>query len=205
MRGAGVAVVAVFVLGACSNPRTIDVPQAGVIEKPTFATLPVDLADSPQLDALTPRDNAGLRPTSESADGTLLAEALAALAATDDPPTMLTRLSIYDDDVIIGYYQRGVTGLSVSASYRRGDDLYVGEPSFSEDPSYPLSAVDPKLPQRLLDAFARRFPDIAVVSVDIDVNDDFGLSWNLRLEDARGSFGNVFVDPDGTVIAVDVS
>ena len=206
MRGAVFAVVAVLALGACSDPRTIDVPAAGDIEMPTFATLPVDLADSPQLDALVPRDNAGLAPTSESADGTLLAEALAALAATDDPPTQLTRLSIYDDDVIIGYYQRGVTGLSVSASYRRGDDLYVGEPSFSEDPAFPLSAVDPDLPQRLVDAFALRFPDIAVVSVDMDVglSYEFGLCWYLRLEDARGSFGNVFVDPDGTVIAVDV-
>jgi hypothetical protein len=120
---------------------------------------------------------------------------------------MLTRVSTYNDDVIIGYYQRGVTGLSVSASYRRDDGLYVGEPSFSEEPGFPLSAVDPELPPRLLDALAQRFPATAVVSMDMDIglSYDFGLCWYLRLEDARGSFANVFVDPDGTVIAVDAS
>ncbi len=197
----------VVVLGACSEPATIDVRAADDIAQPTFATLPADLTNSPQLDALVPRDNVGLPPTSEPADGTLLAEALAALAATDEPPTMLTRLSIYGDDVIIGYYRRGVTGLSVSASYRRGDGLYVGEPSFSEAPTFPLSAVDPGLAPRMLDALRRRFPEIAVVSVDMDVglSYDFGLCWYLRLEDARGGLGTVFVDPDGTVIAVDLN
>jgi hypothetical protein len=205
-RSAIVALVVVALAG-CGGGRTVEVPGADAFTAPTFQTVPDDLADSPQLDALIPRDTAGLEPTSESARGGLLPEALDALLALDPAPTALTRLSIYSDSVYFTYLDRGIAGRSVSAVYRAADDFYISEPSYDDSTTYPVDLVDRDVPSRLIDAIEQRFPHTRVTRVDLEpgLSYDFGLVWYLAVEDARGTLATVFADLDGAIIAVDMS
>jgi hypothetical protein len=206
----GISAVAIIVtaiaLTACGGGRSVVVPPGDAFTAPGFQPLPNDLADSPQLDALVPRETAGLEPTSASANGGLLPGALEALNSLDPAPTALSRLSIYNDSVYLSYLDRGIAGRSVSLVYRGPDDFSVSEPSFADSGTYPISAVDRDVPARLIDAIERRFPGTRVTSVDLDVglSYDFGLVWYLDIEDARGMLATVFADLDGAIVAVDM-
>jgi hypothetical protein len=200
--------VAITSLGACSDGRTVAVPEVGDIVPPTFHTVPDDLSRSPQLTALVARDTAGLAPTNDRADASLLPAALAALSAGADAPTELTRLSVYDDYVYFSYEQSGINGRSVSATYRNGDDgLSVSDPVFSDEPTYPLASVDPAVPAAVVAAIEARVPNGVVSTIDLELGRSygFGLVWNFGVDDARGTLANVFVDLDGAIIAVDES
>lgn len=204
-----ICLAAITSLAACSGGRTVRVPGAGEITPPTLHTVPTDLSRSPQLAALVPRDTAGLAPTSNRADATLLAAALSALHTSSDAPSRLSRLSIYDDSIYFSYEQGGVAGRSVSATYRPTDDtpLHVSDPAFSDDPTYSLSSIDASVPAAVAAAIEARVPNAVVSSIDLEPGRSygFGLVWNFGVEDARGSLASVFADLDGAIVAVDES
>ena len=184
----------------------VEVPAPGALAIPTFITVPSDLSRSPQLRALVPRDTAGLDPTEDGARGDLLTDALAALATLPDAPTRVSRISMYGDSVNVTYEQNGVAGRAVTVSYRPGSELYVGEPSFSDDPTYELAGVDPAIPAALISAIGSRVPNARVTRLDLEVglSYGFGLVWYVDVEDARGPLANVFADLDGAIVAVDM-
>jgi hypothetical protein len=192
---------------SCGGAQEVSAPALDTLSAPTFATLPDDLADSPQLDALHPRDSAGIPPSSAGAIADQLPAALQALSQLDDPPTALTRLSIYDDDVYFSFPEGGVTGRSVSAIYTPGSEMYVTDPTFNDDAAYSIAPVQADVPGRLREAIERRYPDVRVTSFDLepDLSHDFGLVWRMSVEDGQGSLGEVYAGLDGAIIAVDVS
>jgi hypothetical protein len=205
--GLTAAVLASAVFTGCgTSGRVVEVPAAGALAIPAFVTVPADLARSPQLRALVPRDTAGLEPTAERANGELLVDALAALATLPDAPTRVSRIGIYNNSVNITYEQNGVAGRAVTVSYQPGSALYVGEPSFSDDPTYDLAAVDPAVPAAVIAAIEARVPNARVTRLDLSIglSYGFGLVWYLDVEDARGSLANVFADLDGAIVAVDM-
>lgn len=108
--------------------------------------------------------------------------------------------------VNITYEQNGVAGRAVTASYRPDADLYVGEPSFSEDPTFDLGTIDPAVPAALIAAIQVSMPNGRVTRLDLEggLSYGFGLVWHLDVEDARGSLANVFADLDGAIVAVDM-
>lgn len=211
------AIAASFVLaiapGCSSEQRALSLPEPALVLRPEFVERPEDLADSRQLDAVPIRDTAGLAPSKVAANGGLLPDALAALAAIDGAPAALTRIAIYSDSVILTFNERGIAGRSVSAFYRlpfefdtdQRPDLSIGEPTFSDAIEFSISAVDPTVPARLVQALAERFPLAVVDSLDLDVDLSygFGLVWNIDLEDVRGQLATVFADLDGSIIAVE--
>jgi len=196
---------AALLLTACGASREVHVPALGALPAPTFATLPADLGDSPQLGALVLRDTAGLDPTEDSAMASGLHDALAALAALPDPPKTLTRLTIYADSIYFSYPQDGVAGREVSAIYEPGNDLRESEPSFSEAKAYALGEVDADVPADLVAGIERRFPSLRVTELDLEVSlsYDFGLVWNIEVDDARGKLASIYADLDGAIVAVD--
>jgi len=199
--------VAAAVLGACSD-TTVKVPEPGAIAIPTFQTLPDDLYRSPQLRALQPRDTAGLEvDDEESAAADLLPAALAALQASDDAPTKLSRLLIYNGYVDFTYEQNGINGRSVSATYRPDDDMYFGTPTYDDTPTFAIDMIDPVVPADLVEAIERQVPNGKVNSLRLDISSsyDFGLVWNISVVDARGSLATVFADLDGAIVAVDLT
>ncbi len=199
--------------GCGTDGRIVALPSIDQVPKPTFITRPQDLADSPQLAALVARDTAGLPPTSEPAKGSLLPEALAALAAIDSPPTRLTRLSIYADSVYFNFNEGGVAGRSVSAVYRlayesdpdQTPDFSVSDPTFGDYAEFSIASLDPMVPGELAAALADRYPLAAARSIDLDLglSYGFGLVWNISLDDASGTFATVYADLDGSIIAID--
>lgn len=209
-----VAAASMAVVAGCGNGgRTVDLPSAEQAPRPGFVTRPDDLADSPQLESLVARDTAGLPATTEPAAGSLLPDAIAALAGIDNPPTALTRLSIYDDSVYFSFDENGVAGRSVTAVYRIPSDfeadqtpvLDISDPTFGDDADYPISVVDASVPAELGAALGERYPLAAVRSFDLDVSRSFGfgLVWSVDLDDARGHLATVFADLDGSIVAVD--
>ncbi|HEY4610064.1 MAG TPA: hypothetical protein VIH06_12685 [Ilumatobacteraceae bacterium] len=201
-----VAAFVVVTLAGCDEARTVTVPDAAEVVRPDFEALPDDLADSRQLEALTPRETAGLEPDVASAAGSLLPDALAALAALDPKPSALSRLSIYNDSVYFSFLDRGITGRTITAVYRSADDFSISEPRFDESATYAIAAIVPDVPQRLIDAIEARFPQTRVTGLDLDAGSsyDFGLVWNIDVEDARGRLATVFADPNGAIVGVDM-
>ena len=203
-----IAIVIVFgISGGCSadSPEVV-LPPAGELNEPTFRSVPDDLAESFQLGAIVERNTAGLLPTSPSANGAQLAEALQALANLPDPPAELTRLTIRADDVSFTFFENGITGRAVSGYYPDNQgEVTLGEPSFSDADAYPISVIDVDVPQRLIDAVEQRFPQTRVTSLDLDVDlsYDFGLVWYVEVDDAQGRFATIFADVDGAIVAVD--
>jgi hypothetical protein len=193
-------------LVGCSG-TTVHVPAPGAIAIPTFQTLPDDPSRSPQLDALEARDTAGLELDDESAAAGLLPTALAALVASADAPTKLSRLSIYADSVDFTYEQSGINGRSVTAVYRPGEEMYFGTPTYDDSPTYAIDVIDPDVPAKLVTAIESRVPNGKVTNIDLDVSSSygFGLVWNVEVADARGSLATVFADLDGAIVAVDLS
>ncbi|MCU1366525.1 MAG: hypothetical protein JWN39_2164 [Ilumatobacteraceae bacterium] len=199
-----VIVMTTIGLTACGG-KEVFVPDAGAIPIPTLQTAPSDLSRSPQLQALVPRETAGIAPSSTPAAVEALPGALAALQASTDKPTELTRVYISGDTVIFDYEKDGVNGRSVSAVYRAGDDLVVSEPSFDDEVTFPLASVDPSVLPELVKGIIARVPEAVVANVALDVaqSNGFGLVWNIEVDDARGSLATVYADLDGTVVAVD--
>jgi len=197
---------AVVGLGACSD-TTVHLPAPGVIPIPTFQTVPDDLSRSPQLQALRPRDTAGIELEDEGVAADLVPAALAALAASDDAPKKLSRLAIYADSVDFTYEQNGINGRSVSATYRPDDDMYFGTPTYDDTPTFAIDMIDPVVPADLVVAIERQVPNGKVNSLRLDISSsyDFGLVWNISVVDARGSLATVFADLDGAIVAVDLT
>jgi hypothetical protein len=203
----GTALLLALTLCGCSGGgRLVAVPAPGAVRIPTFVTVPDDLARSPQLRALVPRDTAGLDPTDAPARGDLLPAALAAFAALDDAPQHISDLTIYSDFVNITYEQGGVAGRAVTASYRPDADVYVGDPSFSDDPTFDLATIDPSVPAALIDAIHTHVPNAQVSRLDLDagLSSGFGVVWVAYVEDARGALATVYADLDGAIVAVDM-
>ena len=205
----GRTVVGAFVvvaLAGCGEARTVTVPDAAEVVRPAFQALPDDLAASRQLEALTPRETAGLVPDDASAAGGLLPAALAALGALDPKPSALSRLSIYQDSVYFSYLDRGITGRTITAVYRSAEDFSISEPRFDDSATYPIAAIVADVPQRLIEGIEQRFPQTKVTGLDLDAGSsyDFGLVWNIDVEDARGRLGTVYADPNGAIVAVDM-
>ncbi|MCU1391221.1 MAG: hypothetical protein JWL72_4559 [Ilumatobacteraceae bacterium] len=199
-----VIVMTTIGLTACGG-KEVFVPDAGAIPIPTLLTAPSDLSRSPQLQALVPRETAGIAPSSTPAAVEALPGALAALQASTDKPTELTRVYISGDTVIFDYEKDGVNGRSVSAVYRAGDDLVVSDPSFDDEVTFPLASVDPSVLPELVKGIIARVPEAVVANVALDVaqSNGFGLVWNIEVGDARGSLATIYADLDGTVVAVD--
>ena len=197
---------------ACGGGTEIAMPSADLLPAPTFAAVPADLADSVQLDAIDMRDTAGLGVDIDSVDAALLAPALAKYLELPGAQPHLTRLSIYDDSVYFGFYERGISGRSVTASYQLPWDgnpdseptLNVSEPSFDEAATFSIEGMDPSVPVRLVAALAERFPAAAVESISVDntPSSGFGAVWDLRLYDARGELAQIYADFDGAIVAV---
>ena len=203
-RVATFVIVTTLGLTACGG-KEVFVPDAGAIPIPTLQTAPSDPARAPQLQALVPRETAGIAPSSTPAPVGALPGALAALDASADHPSELTRIYIYGDTVIFDYDKDGVHGRSVSAVYRAGDDLIVSDPTFDDAVSFPLASVDPSVLPALVKGIVARVPNAVVANVTLDVAQSygFGLVWNIEVDDARGSLARVYADLDGTVVAVD--
>lgn len=204
-----VAIALSSVVAACaSNGRTADLPQLDAVIAPVFQQRPADLAESPQLAALTVRDTAGLPSTAAAADGSLLPEALRSLASIENPPTALTGITINAGYVYFTFNEAGIAGRSVSANYRIFDglpSLTLSEPTFREAVEFPVAAVDPHVPGELSAALAEQFPlmTLTYFALSADLSHGFGLVWNLQMEDARGTSATIFAERDGTIIAVD--
>lgn len=200
----GVIVMTTIGLTACGG-KEVSVPAAGAIPIPTLQTVPSDLSRARELRALVPRETAGIAPSSAPAAVDSLPGALAALRASADKPTQLTRVYIYGDTVIFDYEKDGVRGRSVSAVYRAGDNLIVSDPSFDVQVTFPLDSVDPSVLPGLVKGILARVPDAVVANVALDAaqSGGFGLVWNIQVDDARGSLATVYADLDGTVVAVD--
>jgi hypothetical protein len=201
--GATVA-LSVVLLAGCAT-RDVPVPSHDEVRAPAFATLPADLADSRQLAALPIRDTAGLLPDARSADGSLLAPALEAMARVEPAPAELVRISIYADDVYLAWRDPTTPGRQVSARYDRSGGLSIFQPRFGEDAAYPPDVVDPAVPARLVAAIERRAPSARVTAVDLRValSYGFGLAWYVEVTDVRGRFATVFADLDGAIVGVD--
>jgi len=201
-----VAAFVVLALTACGDSHRVSVPAEADIAAPMFQALPANLADSNQLDALIPRDTAGIEPDETSADASLLRQALTALEALEPKPAALSRLSIYNDSVYFSYLDRGITGRTITAVYRSADDFSISEPRFDDSATYPIDAIVTDVPQRLIDAIETRFPQTRVTTLDLEVglSYSFGLVWNVEVEDARGRLATVFADPNGAIVAVDM-
>ncbi|MCU1397641.1 MAG: hypothetical protein JWN62_750 [Acidimicrobiales bacterium] len=199
-----VIVITTITLTSCGG-RELFVPDAGAIPIPTLQTPPSDLSRAPQLQALVPRETAGIAPSSAPAAVDALPGAIAALHASADDPTELTRVYINGDTVIFDYEKDGVNGRSVSAVYRAGDDLIVSDPSFDDQVTFPLASIDPSVLPELVTGILARVPEAVVANVSLDVarSSGFGLVWNIEVDDARGSLATVYADLDGTVVAVD--
>lgn len=199
-------IVAGVMLVACSG-TTVRVPAPDAFPIPTFQTVPDDLSNSPQLRALQPRDTAGLQLDDDTAAAHLLPAALAALRASADAPTKLSRLAIYADSVDFTYEQNGINGRSVSAVYRAGEEIYFGTPTYDDSPTYSIDVIDPDVPAALIVAIERQVPNGKVTNVDLNVSSSygFGLVWNIDVADARGSLATVFADLDGAIVAVDLT
>ncbi len=202
-----ISVVSTVSLAACGGGRDVALPRADQLAAPTFATLPADLSQSPQLVALVGRDTAGLPPTEASADGSLLTGALAALAALPNHPTRLSRLTIYSDQVYFTFEVNGIVGRQASYVYRPGETPRVSDSSFDDNATYPVSVIQPTVPAALIAAVEKAVPNAHVTTLDLEpgLSYGFGLTWYLRVEDARGTLANVFADTDGAIVAVDPS
>jgi len=197
---------AVVGLGACSD-TTVHLPAPGVIPIPTFQTVPDDLSRSPQLQALRPRDTAGIELEDEGVAADLVPAALAALAASDDAPKKLSRLAIYADSVDFTYEQNGINGRSVNAVYRAGAEMYFSDPSFDDADTFPVDLIDPGIPAKLVIAIEDHVPNAQVTRIDLNASSSygFGLVWNVEVTDARGTLATVFADLDGAIVAVEES
>jgi hypothetical protein len=193
-------------LAACGG-REVTTPDLDAVPPPTFASMPTDLADAPQLAAVPVRDTAGLPPDVESASPALLPAALAELATLDPPPRELVRVSIYGGDVFLEWRDPTAAGRQISASYDASGGFYVSDPRFGEDEAFTVALVDPAVPARLVDAIERRIPSARVTSLDLRValSYGFGLVWYVELRDARGTLSTVFAELDGAIVAVDAS
>ena len=200
---ASLALALALALAGCGQGASL--PDPGAYPAPVPPSTRDDPATSPQLDALTVRDTAGLEATEPSANTSLLGAGLAALRAEVPDVRDFDRISIYEDLVVLGFRPPGGAGRSVSANLSSDGRLHVGDPSPSDEPTFTLDGVDLDAPGRLVRGIEARFPGARVTSVDLRVglSYDFGLVWYLQLTDARGDLATVFADPDGTVVAVD--
>ena len=204
--GRGATVVALLASLVACGGREVTLPPLDSVPPPPFATMPDDLADSPQLEAVPLRDTAGLLPDDVSAATELLAPALDRVAREAPTATTFNRISIYDDDVFVTWLDPANPSRSISASYYGSDDsFYVSEPRFDDQPGFTIDGLDPEVPTRLRVAIESRFPQLLVTSVDLRVGTSygFGLVWDLELTDARGTLASVFADLDGEIVAVD--
>ena len=202
---AGVVVALLAPLAACGG-REVTLPALESVPPPPFATMPEDLADSPQLDAVPLRDTAGLLPDDVSAATELLAPALARAAQEEPTPTTFNRISIYDDDVFLTWLDPANPSRSISASYYGDDDsFYVSEPRFDDQPAFTIDGLDTDVPTQLREAIEQRFPQLVVTSVDLRIGTSygFGLVWALELTDARGTLASIYADLAGAIVAVD--
>jgi len=195
---------AATMLGACSD-TPVHVPAAGAFPIPTFQTVPADLSRSPQLQALQPRDTAGIEFAGDGAAVDLLPAAIAALAASDDSPQQVSRIAIYADSVDFTYEQNGINGRSVSAIYRPGDEMYFSDPRFDDSATFAIDAIDAGVPAKVVAAIEQRVQNGKVTRVDLNVSSSygFGLVWNIEVTDARGTLATVFADLDGAIVAVE--
>lgn len=200
----------ILCLTACGG-RAVGLPTPDDVVAPTFATLPADLAASPQLAALALRDTAGLAPEALSALATQLPAAVAAVMEVEPRPSLFTRVSIYDRSVFFSWKDPSGSNRSSNAVYYpqeapQSEELYVSGPDFDDEPSFSLDGVDLTVPAALVDAIERRFHGTVIVT-DIDLrvglSYGFGLVWNLGVADARGHLATVFADLDGAIVAVD--
>jgi len=210
--GMGATLVALIVT-SCGGGDPISMPPAEDLPAPTFVTLPADLADSIQLDAIDDRDTAGLPHGIESPTTESLGPALAAYLELPDAQTNLTGLLIDDYAVHLSYYQGGIPGRSVTAIYRlpRDDDpdreptLDISEPTFGDRPTFSIEHLDPAVPARLVAALSDRFPAAAVDWIQVaSPESGFGAVWRLTLVDARGQLAEITADFDGAIVAVSV-
>lgn len=204
--------VAVAVAGTACGGREVDLPKSDDVAAPTFATVPADLTDSPQLAALPLRDTAGLPPDLPSAMASALPAAVAAVMRVEPRPERFTRVSVYDTNVFLSWVDPTTPNRSYTAVYYPGseeqaeDELYVSGPDFDEEESYALDGVDLTIPDRLVAAIEARFDDeVVVTDVDLRVglSYGFGLVWNLGVDDARGHLATVYADLDGAIVGVD--
>ena len=202
-----------LVTSACGGDP-IRTPTADELPAPTFVAHPTDLADAPQLEALVIRDTAGLAPDVAPVQAVLLPDALALLATIDNPPSMITGISMYSDSVSFTFYENGVVGRSVYAFYRlpylgsneTEPKLTISEPTFADDPEFPIDAIDPAVPDRIVRAVQERFPLTAISSIYLEPSrsSGFGLAWNVSVDDARGRLATIYADLDGSIIAVEL-
>ncbi|MCU1393420.1 MAG: hypothetical protein JWM34_1848 [Ilumatobacteraceae bacterium] len=201
-----IVMTSLIALAGCSG-TDLAVPRPDTIPIPTFETKPDDLARSPQLLALVGRDTAGIPVNGDPAAVGLLTQALQTLQASADKPTELTRVAIDDEFVDFTYEQGGITGRSVTASYRAGEDLTVSDPAYVTDPTFAIASIDSSVPAAVVAAIAAHVPDASVTRVELSATSSygFGLVWNFDVEDGRGQLATVFADLDGSIVAVDES
>lgn len=203
-----VVTAAPLAISACGG-REVALPLAERVAAPTFATVPADLADSPQLAAMPLRDTAGLAPSGSSALATELAAAVSAVMSEAEPrPERFIRVSVYDRNVYVSWLDPASPNRSYSAVYYPGDgdELYVSGPDFTQEESFSLEGVDLTVPARLVSAIEQRFAgDLVATDVDLRVglSYGFGLVWNISVDDARGHLATVFADLDGAIVAID--
>jgi len=197
--------IVMTLLSGCAASQQVFVPKPDAIRIPTLQAIPEDLARSPQLRALVPRDTAGIEPTSSKASVELLRDALAALAQLEDAPRVVSGIAISDGSIDFTYEQNGVNGREVNAFYRPDYGIVVSDPRFDDEETYPLTSVDPTVPAALVAAIEQRVPNAVVARITLDVSSSygFGLVWNVSVEDARGHLATVFADLDGAIVAVD--
>jgi hypothetical protein len=185
--------------------RAVNLPDLAGVTAPTAAARAADPGDSPQLAALAARDTAGLPPREPSASAALLVPALKALRAEVPAAHDFERISVTDDSVYFTFADPRATGRSISATYSLDGVLFVFQPQVSTDDRYSIDAIDPTVPARLVAGIERRFPTVHVTDIELrrSLSYEFGLVWNVQVQDARGDLATVFADPDGTVVAVD--
>jgi hypothetical protein len=200
----GAGVVVGMVVGGCGG-REVTMPAIEAVPAPTFATLPDDLAASPQLAAIPQRNTAGLVPDVEEVAAALLPAALDHAAALTPPPREFVRVSVYDRNVLLEWRDPTTAGRQVSAGYDTDGRFFVSEPRFGEDEPFSMADVDLAVPVRLVEAIERRTPTARVTSLDLRVglSYGFGLVWYVQLTDARGTLATVFADLHGAIVAVD--
>lgn len=190
----------------CSS-RTASYSAAEQIEPPAVVARPAGSPADRQLDALVVRDTAGLEPDGPSARveqlDALVGQAWQLLPDAD----ALLSVRASDRMVYVDMVDSARPNLELSVMFDPDNPSqpYLSEPRYTDDEPFHARGVDFSAPAALIEAITTRFPGVRVTNVRLNraSSYDFGLVWNLSVDDARGSLATVFADLDGTVIAVD--
>lgn len=208
IRWVSIAVVAGALVGCSVGTASYD--DALDIAAPTFSPTPPSPEQSPQLDALVVRDTDGLVPSEPPPNAEHVREALAAVE--DEFPGIERVSDLYFDDENVWMTIRDPQSprRSRGVLWSAGGALYVSDPEFAEDsddPSFPISAIDVDAIDALIDGLAERYPTLVVdfPRLSSSLSYELGLSWRMDLVDSRGTLATIFADLDGTVTVVDLS